>query len=60
MLNTPSSANIIESLMLKVGPCGRYQYRMFAIFMFKWLVAAMYLKSPNFLFYSEDFICADG
>lgn len=56
MLDAPN-ANLIEQLMLKVGACNRYQYRMFLIFMLKWLFAAMYLMSPNFLFYTTDFTC---
>lgn len=60
MINSPSTTNIVESLMVKVGSCGRYQYRMFAVFLCKWVVAAMFLMSPNFLFLTTDFTCLDG
>jgi hypothetical protein len=52
--------NTFEKLVNKVGGAGKYQLMMSLSFGLKWFICAAFLFSLNFLFYTNDFVCAEG
>jgi hypothetical protein len=51
--------NNFQVLIEKISGNNFFQYRMFANFMTKWILAAMLLFSLNFFYYVPEFTCSD-
>jgi hypothetical protein len=43
----------------RVGIDGKYQFRMFMIFMLIWFYTGIILMNTSFLFYNKDFQCQE-
>ena len=54
-----SSQNHFQLLINRISGSNLFQYRMFANFMFKWILAAMILFSLNFFYFVPDFTCTN-
>lgn len=59
MIKAPG-LNPFQALLLRVGHANRFQYRIYAVFALKWLMAGVFLMSLNFLFLTEDFTCGSS